>query len=473
MEGLEATIARSSELERTARIDAEYFQKRFLHSAALIERWDRDHVAALTHVSDGNHFSISEDFVEDGVPYYRGQDVTGRFFVETAAPIHITREAFDQKHMVRSHLKKGDVLLSIIGTIGELSLVASKDPATCSCKLAILRPRNVSPEYLAVFLRSEHGQNQIERMTRGAVQKGLILEDMDQLWVSRVSEKFEKRIVEAVQASRATRNLMTRKQAQAEEDLLTAFGLSRWEPPEPIAYRQKLSSMQSAKRMDAEHFDPRHLYAEEVISRRPFKQLGELAEFVATGPAWPSSSFTTSDDGRGMPFVRIRNCKPGRIEVGDLDRLLPEGIAKFDAGLAQAGDITVGMDGIKWFYAGLLDGEAYVNQRVGWVRLEDTAPPPDYVQSVLNSPLGQSQFLRRMTIAQTVGHITLDDIRSIKIPVLTTSEVEKITTGVRQGAEAKDASDRILKLAKRAVEVAIEAGEPAAIAYLDQAEGAI
>ena len=66
-------------------------------------------------------------------------------------------------------------------------------PATCSCKLAILRPRDVTlPEFLAVFLRSEHGQNQIERLTRGAVQKGLILEDMDQLWVPSLSEEFER-----------------------------------------------------------------------------------------------------------------------------------------------------------------------------------------------------------------------------------------------------------------------------------------
>lgn len=56
------------------------FQSRYRTSAELIDKWDRDSVASLVHVSDGNHFTISEDFVEEGIPYYRGQDVTGRFF---------------------------------------------------------------------------------------------------------------------------------------------------------------------------------------------------------------------------------------------------------------------------------------------------------------------------------------------------------------------------------------------------------
>jgi hypothetical protein len=262
------------------RIDAEYFQKRFLRSAALIERWDRDHVASMAQVSDGNHFSISEDFVDEGVPYYRGQDVTGRFFVETAAPVHITREAFNQKHMVRSHLKRGDVLLSIIGTIGELSLVASEYPATCSCKLAILRPRKITSEYLAVFLRSEHGQNQIERMTRGAIQKGLILQDMDQLWVPKVSASFEKRIVATVQTSRTIRDLTTRKQVEAEEVLLAALGFANWTPPELLTYTARASDVFASCRFDAQYFMPAKEQVKQSLAALPGKLLADRVDSI-------------------------------------------------------------------------------------------------------------------------------------------------------------------------------------------------
>lgn len=462
MKGLEATVARSSELERTARIDAEYFQKRFLRSAALIERWDRDHVVALTHVSDGNHFSISEHFVEEGVPYYRGQDVTGRFFVETAAPIHITREAFDQKHMVRSHLKKGDVLLSIIGTIGELSLVASEDPATCSCKLAILRPRKVSPEYLAVFLRSEHGQNQIERMTRGAVQKGLILEDMDQLWVPKVSEPFEKRIVETVRASRATRDRTTQKQVEAEEVLLAALGLANWTPPEPLAYTARASDVFASGRFDARFFAPR---------------IQALLDLLAV------DGRTISDvaDPRREKFRADACAAFDYIEISDIDgagaatstRLASEDAPSRATWHVRAGDIiTSTVRPIRRLSAQITPEQEGFVCSSGFVVVTPRDIAPEILLTYLRLPV-ICELLDLFASASMYPAITDADIFNLPLPHIPDAVADQVTQNVIAAKAAKARAASMLQAAKRAVEIAIEDGEPAAMAYLDQAEGAI
>lgn len=462
MKGLEATVARSSELERTARIDAEYFQKRFLRSAALIERWDRDHVAALTHVSDGNHFSISEDFVEEGVPYYRGQDVTGRFFVETAAPIHITREAFGQKHMVRSHLKKGDVLLSIIGTIGELSLVASEDPATCSCKLAILRPRKVSPEYLAVFLRSEHGQNQIERMTRGAVQKGLILEDMDQLWVPKASEPFEKRIVETVRASRATRDHTTRKQVEAEAVLLAALGLANWTPPEPLAYTARASDVFASGRFDARFFAPR---------------IQALLDLLAVD----GRTIADVADPRREKFRPDARAAFDYIEISDIDgagaatstRLASEDAPSRATWHVQAADIiTSTVRPIRRLSAQITpDQEGFVCSS-GFVVLTPRDIAPEVLLTFLRLPV-ICELLDLFASASMYPAITDADIFNLPLPHIPDAVADQVTESVIAAKAAMARAANTLEAAKRAVEIAIEYGEPAAMAYLEQAEGAI
>src|SRR5690606_29836892 len=96
------------------------------------------------------------------------------FFAEHASPQHISELAFSQNHMRRSHLRRGDVLLSIVGTIGELSLVKSAQEATCSCKLAILRPKKISAEYLAAYLASKYGRVLTKRWTRGAIQMTML-----------------------------------------------------------------------------------------------------------------------------------------------------------------------------------------------------------------------------------------------------------------------------------------------------------
>lgn len=241
------------------RVDAEYFQPTHLRIAKILAARRSAPITKLTSVSDGNHFSISEEFADEGVPYYRGQDVAGHFFVEQASPAFITKEAYLAPHMVRSHLKRGDVLLSIVGTIGQIGLVASNAPATCSCKLAILRPHDIAPEYLAVFLRTAHGRSQIERLTRGAVQMGLLLADMDQIKVARFSSGFEQRISQTVLDARHEVESAQGHTHQAEQILLHALGLENWQPPEPLTYTRRASEAFAVGRLDSDYFAPRVL----------------------------------------------------------------------------------------------------------------------------------------------------------------------------------------------------------------------
>lgn len=461
LEGLEATIALSSELERTLRIDAEYFQKRFMQTAEILQNKPTDNVAALAKVSDGNHFSISDQFVEEGVPYYRGQDVTDRFFVETAAPVHITREAYDHKHMVRSYLKRGDVLLSIIGTIGELSLVATDQPATCSCKLAILRPKEVSPEYLAVFLRSNHGQHQIERLTRGAVQKGLILEDMDQIAVPRFSTSVEQRVADTVHKARSEQAQVTALQDVASRQLLSALGLEDWTPPEPLTYAAKASEAFAAGRLDARFFAPRIQALLDILSKD-----GRAVSDVA-GP-------------RREKFQPERHENFDYIEISDIDG---EGLADSTRLLASEAPsratwhvrpddiITSTVRPIRRLSAQIRPEQAGFVCSSGFVVVQPKQIAPEALLTYLRLPV-ICELLDLYASASMYPAITDNDIFNLPLPILPDDVMDQVIANVRGARLAKARASSMLDAAKRAVEIAIEDSETAAMVYLDQAEGA-
>ena len=468
MEGLEASIESSNQLERTSRIDAEFFQKRFLRSAVLIGQWKRSSIAALACVSDGNHFSISDDFVEDGIPYYRGQDVTGRFFVETASPIHITRDAYDRKHMERSYLERGDVLLSIVGTIGELSLVASHQPATCSCKLAILRPRDGTlPEFLAVFLRSEHGQNQIERLTRGAVQKGLILEDMDQLWVPSLSEEFEKRIAQVVRTSRNTQEQSETKQKEAEDTLLEALGLADWEPPEPLSYTARASDAFAAGRLDAQYFSSKF---DELLERlsasaarmetvrdiRSYNARGLQPEYVPEGDVY---------------VINSRHILEARVDYEGLERTSTEWLKINERARLQPGDILTYTTGAKIGRTAhfALSDPAVASNHVNILRL--SKGNQEYVAFVMNSLVGRLQTERHLS-GTAQPELYPRNIDKFIVPFIPDGIQSSITASLRESEELRAQARQLLETAKRAVEIALEDGETAAMTFLDQAEGA-
>ena len=197
---------------------------------------------------------------------YRGQDVAGHFFIEQSSPVSITEAAYNQNFMRRSHLHKGDVLLSIVGTIGESSVVSSDRKATCSCKLAILRPRDVGSNYLAAFLRSKYGRSQIQRLTRGAVQMGLLLEDLDQVFVPNLSRELQGKISEITLASWNQLLNGERFTLNAEEQLLESLNLQFWQAPEPLSYVRYSKEAFAAGRFDAEYFYPAKIAALEVLN---------------------------------------------------------------------------------------------------------------------------------------------------------------------------------------------------------------
>ena len=95
MDGLECSEIRLSCLERTARIDAEFYKKENLYIDAELKKTDFHPITDYFSVSDGNHMSISDSFCSEGIPYYRGQDIY-HVFIEEASPICINQKYFQK-----------------------------------------------------------------------------------------------------------------------------------------------------------------------------------------------------------------------------------------------------------------------------------------------------------------------------------------------------------------------------------------
>ena len=264
---VQTSIARYSELERTKRIDAEFFWPVFLDLNKALSAKIVQPLTALCKVSDGNHMSVAHHFhAENGIPYFRGQDINTDFFIENAKPIFIPEEIYALPHMRRSWFHEGDILLSIVGTIGSLSIFTQKfKKSTGSCKIAILRPKKKSSEYLATFLQSKYGQFQIKRNTRGAVQQGLLLEDMEQIQVYMPSEELEKSISNNIQAAIELNRFSNEKYKEAQVFLLSEIRLADWQPKHRLAFVKNYSDAEKAERIDAEHFQPKYEEIEETI----------------------------------------------------------------------------------------------------------------------------------------------------------------------------------------------------------------
>lgn len=459
LKGLEVAERRLSELERTGRIDAEFFRHRHLEIERKLAAARCESVASVALVSDGNHFSISESFVDEGVPYYRGQDAVGHFFIEQASPNKITRAAFEQPYMRRSHLTQGDVLLSIIGTVGETSLVKTKQDATCSCKLAILRPSAIEPAYLATYLSSAIGRLLTERWKRGAVQTGLLLEDMDQLPVPRFGNGLEERIAHVVELAYESLETSKRNSELAETTLLHALGLDTWQAPEPLSYVRSSRDAFAAGRLDAEHFQPK------------FDSL--LDHIEATGQSCPLANLLTvnqrgtqPDYGEsGLPVVNSKHVNKGEVRIDADNRfaIVDEKILLIEPGDVLINGTGVGTIGRAAPY--LHKSKSVPDNHVTVLRPADGIDPV-YLSVFLNSMAGQLQVAQRLHGSSGQIELYPNDIAQFVIWRAPAAVQTEIRAAVQRSFEKKQHSIQILDAAKRAVEMAIEESEAAALDYL-------
>ena len=457
MDGLEAVEVRFSELERTRRVDSEFFLKEYVDAKKTLFARAVEPVPQVADVSDGNHLKISDSFTNDGVPYYRGQDAN-HFFIEQSEPVNIVEAVYHSANMKRSHLKSGDVLLSIVGTIGGVSLVGTNQPATCSCKLAILRPQAVKPGYLAAYLHSRYGQYQIQRFTRGAVQMGLILEDLDQIFLPKQSNDFETMIETIVQKSKTTLDESQSLHQGAENILLEHLGLKDWQPSKANVSVKSFADAFEAERLDPEFYQPKFDELEDIISAK--ENVQPLCEFLTVNARGKQPSY--EDD--GVLVVNSKHVRTGKVIITDNRRATLEKGAL----IIRKGDVLINGTGVgtigrcaPYFH----DEIALPDNHVTVLRTNELDPV--YLSVYLNSPAGQLQVDKHYKGSSGQIELYPDQIANFYVWKAPIDVQKQIRAKVEASYEAEQLSEQLLDLAKRGVELAIEKSETAALAWIE------
>ena len=466
MDGLECSEINRSELERTLRIDSEFYSKSAIKVSDMLQSRSHDLLTTFVDVSDGNHMGISDCFIDEGVPYYRGQDA-GAFFIENSNPICINEKTFELPVMKRSHLKKGDVILSIVGTIGSLSLVYSDKSATCSCKLAILRPKEgKSAELLATFLRGKYGQAQITRFTRGAVQKGLILEDMDQLVVPTLGDRIVEAIKNAVQSAYQIQEKANIHYREAQRTLMNAIG-SILVPAESVSVRNISSSFYTTGRLDAEYYQPK--YDEYWRQLQEFEKTSIPTEYEV----FKNSGTNYADGVNDIGVIKTKQLSNNGIDTNGVESFFTiQACIENKSTYLRKNDVVfasmvVGSLGkVSLFFP---DGKKqFVTDSTLRIYRAKTSCRvlPEVLCVFLQSHLGQEMIYRYVVGSTGIINIYDDDMAKIPVPILNMDVQKEIAAKVQESFALRKQSRQLLEYAKQAVEMAIEQGEGVALKWL-------
>ena len=353
--------------------------------------------------------------------------------------------------------------MSIVGAIiGNLSLVTTDNDATCSCKLAIIRPyANLTPEYIMTFLRSQIGQSQIQRYRRGSGQTGFILEDFGQILVPELAEVIMEFVKRCVLKAQQVYTLGSIRYQNALDRLYGQLKLQNLQLDKSnIKVLNIKKSFLDSGRLDAEYYHPKYDILFEQLSQIKCKRLGNLITLQKS--IEPGSDFYQSE---GLPFVRVADLT--KFGVTKPSIYLDEEIFK-DVIRPKKDTILMSKDGsIGIAYKVEKDEDFITSSAILHLQITDDNILPDYLTLILNSKVVQMQA-ERDAGGSIIQHWKPSEINNVVIPVLPMEKQQEISQKVQESFRLRNESKRLLNVAKTAVEIAISESEEESIHYIEE-----
>lgn len=396
-----------SEMEE--RMDCNYYHPRYVENARKLEGHSCCRFSTTyKQTAIGHTASVEPHYSQDGigVPFVSGKAIKG-FELQTEESERITFESHNGP-LADCKLHPGYLLVVRKGEVGNACVVPrNAGELSCASEVMFFEMQAVDEAYfLAAFLNAQHGRLAIERLQRGTIIFGVSLLDIPPLRVFWPASKARLYIGDKVRQA---------ERLQAESKELEIAIHTALDPIVPAYSKipQKCSRVSAGvltDRFDTQPYRTHFLSLLDSVCSIGHDSVSSLAS-VAGGDPVPSELFGTD----GVPLVRIRDITSA--DFSNPEVRVPETYAleQKDA-LATEGMIVVGMDGefrAQFFLREELP--QLVNQRVAILKTHGIRP--ELLTVWLNRNEGQYQ-LNRWTTQTTVGHIGLDDIRTVLVPGL-------------------------------------------------------
>jgi len=150
--------------------------------------------------------TLGKDFTSSGVKFLRAQNViNGKVLINE--DILFINDKTHNDELKRSQIKKGDVLLTIAGTIGRTAIVDTDEELNCNQAVAIIRlgDSKIDKRYLCHYIASNDAQEQFNKGKVTATISNLSLEQVKKLKIPLPPLDQQKKIANILDAADAYR----------------------------------------------------------------------------------------------------------------------------------------------------------------------------------------------------------------------------------------------------------------------------
>ena len=446
------SIIQKTQLESAHRLDAKYYQPEYLEIAKRLRLLPHKTLGDISDsiVSFGAYALTSLiEWRDEGIPFIVAENVK-EGFINLEGVRHISE--MSDEILKKSRVKKGQVLLSMSGSVGNAA-VAYNIPAKLNSNQDIVKIKlkeNFSPFAATAFLNSRYGQMQVLRLPVGSVQQHIFLWQTKSLLIPifpiAITNSIEKTYKKGLEQLKNSKSLYS----QAEELLLKELGLKDFEPKDELSYVVNLSDVKSAHRADAAYFQPKYDKLKSKI-KNP-KNLTDLVKNI------PARFNPAEQPDKIFKYVELTNIDSSIGIINGYSATLGQDAPSRAKRILKAGDVIVSS------VEGSLGRVALVGQKqdgflasTGFFQFRSKEILPEVLLVLAKSSVLQLQLGKQCagTILTAVPKYSIEN--NVLIPTLPKPTQKKIADLVIQSHEACKKAKNLLEKVKSEVERFVEA----------------
>ena len=373
----------------------------------------------LIAIKDGTHGTY--DRVDGGVPLLSAKNIVdGRVLVGSTESLISDEDA--RRITASGFPRRGDVLLTIVGSIGRVAVFGGATPLPFQRSVAFLRFRpDQSPDYIRWVLESRPAQDQMTNMVKMAAQGGVYLGDVVGV-VAPFPPPVEQRAIAAyldretgrIDALVAKKRLLIERLEEYRTVLITRT-VTRGLPPE-AARAAGLDPSPRLKPSGVEWLGDVPEHWESLPLRRRLTAIKDGTH----------GTYDRVDD--GVPLLSAKNIVDGRVLVGSTESLISDEDAKriTATGFPRRGDVLLTIVGSIGRVAVFGGATPLPFQRsVAFLRFRPDQSP-DFIRWVLESRPAQDQMTNMVKMAAQ-GGVYLGDVVGVVAPFPPPVEQRAIT----------------------------------------------
>ena len=416
-----------------------------------------------------SQYGISIEMNEEnkGYPIYRMNEIH-----DTLCDLDVDKCADIEEDVFESfQLNDKDVLFNRTNSydfVGRTGIYYDNDGVkrTFASYLVKLVPKTniILPEYLTTYLNTEQGIQDIKRHARQSInQTNVNPEEVKDMEIPILSMSFQEEIEDCLVMANKLRcqsYSLYKRTAKCLTEIYDVDEIKHFnENHSAISYNK---SFFHSGRLDAEYYLPQYDMLFEKLKRFETKRLGDIVGINKS--IEPGSDYYQTE---GIPFVRVADITKYGITKPTV--YLDRNIFR-DAIRPKMNTILLSKDGsVGIAYKVEKDEDIITSGAILHLAIKDEGVLPDYLTLVINSEAVQMQA-ERDAGGSIIKHWKPSEIENVVIPILPMDEQIKISEMVQESFRLRNKSERLLEVAKKAVEIAISDNEEKAMQFIKENE---